>query len=113
MDTAALWVACRTTGHSLAVLALAVACFFGNLSMLIPVPGGLGVLDSGLAGALVLYGYSPAAAVGAVLVHHAITVWFTGLRGLVAWPPTQARPFADAVVRPRAVQPDAAPAVSH
>jgi uncharacterized membrane protein YbhN (UPF0104 family) len=54
------------------------------------------VLDSGLAGALVLYGFSPAASVGAVLVYHAIAVWIPGLGGLVAWLPTRARPAMNA-----------------
>jgi uncharacterized membrane protein YbhN (UPF0104 family) len=78
------------------VLALAVAYFIGYLTTMIPMPAGLGVLDSGLAGALVLYGFSPVAAVGAVLVYHAISVWIPGLGGLIAWLPARARPPADA-----------------
>jgi uncharacterized membrane protein YbhN (UPF0104 family) len=94
LDIAALWAACRATGHQLGVLALAVAYFIGYLATMIPMPAGLGVLDSGLAGALVLYGYSPAASVGAVLVYHAIAVWVPGLGGLTAWMPTRAQPLA-------------------
>jgi uncharacterized membrane protein YbhN (UPF0104 family) len=56
---------------------------------MIPIPAGLGVLDSGLAGALVLYGFSPAASVGAVLVYHAIAVWIPGLGALTVWLPTR------------------------
>jgi uncharacterized membrane protein YbhN (UPF0104 family) len=89
LDMAALWAACRATGHPIGVLALAVAYFVGYLASMIPMPAGLGVLDSGLAGALVLYGFSPAASVGAVLVYHAISVWIPGLGGLVAWLPTR------------------------
>jgi uncharacterized membrane protein YbhN (UPF0104 family) len=92
LDMAALWAACRATGHPLGVLALAVAYCIGYLATMIPIPAGLGVLDSGLAGALVLYGFSPAASVGSVLVYHAISVWVPGLGGLVAWLPTRARP---------------------
>jgi hypothetical protein len=62
---------------------------------MIPMPGGLAVLDSGLAGALVLYGFSPAASVSAVLVYHAIAVWVPGLGGLIAWLPARARAAAD------------------
>jgi uncharacterized membrane protein YbhN (UPF0104 family) len=93
LDIAALWAACRATGHPLGVLALAVAYFIGYLATMIPMPAGLGVLDSGLAGALVLYGYPPAASVSAVLVYHAISVWVPGLGGLIAWLPTRARPL--------------------
>jgi uncharacterized membrane protein YbhN (UPF0104 family) len=104
LDMAALWAVCRATGHPIGVLALAVAYFIGYLATMIPMPAGLGVLDSGLAGALVLYGYSPAASVGAVLVYHAISVWVPGLGGLLAWLPTRVRPRADSAagVRTRA-----------
>jgi uncharacterized membrane protein YbhN (UPF0104 family) len=109
---AALWAACRATGHPLGVLALAVAYFIGYLATMIPMPAGLGVLDSGLAGALVLYGFSPAASVGAVLVYHAIAVWVPGLGGLIAWLPTRGRTPANAVTAPRSAETDAALAVS-
>jgi len=91
LDMAALWAACRATGHPIGVLALAVAYFIGYLATMIPMPAGLGVLDTGLAGALVLYGFSPTASVGAVLVYHGISVWVPGLGGLLAWLPTRAR----------------------
>lgn len=104
LDIAALWAACRATGHSLGVLALAVAYFIGYVATLIPMPAGIGVLDSGLAGALVLYGFSPAASVGAVLVYHAISVWVPGVGGLIAWLLNRARQLADAA--PRSAQPE-------
>jgi uncharacterized membrane protein YbhN (UPF0104 family) len=113
LDMAALWAACRATGHPLGGLALAVAYFIGYLATMIPVPAGLGVLDSGLAGALVLYGFSPAASVGAVLVYHAISVWVPGLGGLVAWLPTRTRPAAKGPVAASAAEPDPVLVVSH
>jgi uncharacterized membrane protein YbhN (UPF0104 family) len=112
LDMAALWAACRATGHPLGVLALAVAYFIGYLATMIPLPAGLGVLDSGLAGALVLYGFSPAASVGAVLVYHAIAVWVPGLGGLIAWLPTRGRTRADVATPPRTAETDAGLAVS-
>jgi uncharacterized membrane protein YbhN (UPF0104 family) len=111
LDMAALWAACRATGHPLGLLALALAYFIGYLATMIPMPAGLGVLDSGLAGALVLYGFSPAASVGAVLVYHAISVWIPGLGGLVAWLPSRRRRLAEAAARP--APPDPALAVGH
>lgn len=107
LDMAALWAACRATGHPLGLLALAVAYCIGYLATMVPVPAGLGVLDSGLAGALVLYGFSPVASVGSVLVYHAISVWVPGLGGLVAWLPTRARERAQPQLVP-AAQPEAA-----
>ncbi len=102
LDMAALWVVCRATGHPLGVLALSLAYFIGYLASMLPVPAGLGVLDSGLAGALVLYGFSPAASVGAVLVYHAIAIWIPGLGGLVAWLPARRRRLAEAAGLPLA-----------
>jgi uncharacterized membrane protein YbhN (UPF0104 family) len=87
LDMAALWAACAATGHHIGFLAVLLAYCIGYLATLIPVPAGLGVLDSGLAGALVLYGLSPAASVSAVLVYHAISIWVPGMGGLLAWLP--------------------------
>lgn len=98
LDMAALWAACRATGHPIGLTALAVAYFIGYLATMIPMPAGIGVLDSGLAGALVLYGFSPTASVSAVLVYHAISIWVPGLGGLVAWLPTRARMAASGAV---------------
>jgi uncharacterized membrane protein YbhN (UPF0104 family) len=109
LDMAALWAACRATGHPIPPLALAVAYFVGYLATMIPVPAGLAVLDAGLAGALVLYGFSPAAAVGAVLVYHAFSVWIPGMGGLVAWLPIRGR--ATAAPSGAAIPPPAAAAL--
>jgi hypothetical protein len=87
LDMAALWAACAATGHHIGFLAVLLAYCIGYLATLVPVPAGLGVLDTGLAGALVLYGLSPAASVSAVLVYHAISIWVPGLGGLAAWLP--------------------------
>jgi uncharacterized membrane protein YbhN (UPF0104 family) len=113
LDMAALWAACRATGHPLGVLALAVAYFIGYLATMIPMPAGIGVLDSGLAGALVLYGFSPVASVGAVLVYHAISVWIPGFGGLLAWLPTRVRPVVKAAAALPAAETDPALAASH
>ena len=86
---AALWAACAATGHLLGGFALAIAYCIGYLATMVPMPAGLGVLDSGLAGALVLYGFPPAASVGAVLMYHAISIWVPGMGGLVAWLPVR------------------------
>jgi uncharacterized membrane protein YbhN (UPF0104 family) len=109
LDMAALWATCMATGHPVGVLALAVAYFIGYLATMIPMPAGLGVLDSGLAGALVLYGFSPAASVGAVLVYHAISVWVPGLGGLLAWLPTRGQMRRDIAA---AASPQADPALA-
>jgi uncharacterized membrane protein YbhN (UPF0104 family) len=85
LDMATLWAACRATGHPLGVLAMSLAYFIGYLATMLPMPAGLAVLDSGLVGALVLYGFSPVASVAAVVVYHAISVWVPAVGGLAAW----------------------------
>ena len=91
LDMAALWAACAATGHLIGFLALAIAYCIGYLTTAVPIPAGLGVLDSGLAASLVLYGLSPTAAVSAVLVYHSIAIWVPGVGGLVAWLPIRSR----------------------
>ena len=85
LDMGALGAACAATGHPMGVPALIVGYCIGYLATAIPMPAGLGVLDSGLSAALVLYGMSPAASVGAVLIYHAIAIWVPGTGGLLAW----------------------------
>jgi uncharacterized membrane protein YbhN (UPF0104 family) len=85
LDMAALWAACAATGHRLGFLVVLIAYCIGYLATAIPIPAGIGVLDSGLAGALVLYGMPATASVGAVLVYHAISIWVPGFGGLIAW----------------------------
>jgi uncharacterized membrane protein YbhN (UPF0104 family) len=94
-DVAALWVACGATGHRLGFLAVLIACCIGYLTATIPMPAGLGVLDSGLAAALVLYGLPPAASVGAVLVYHAVSIWVPGCGGVIALLSTRRTPITD------------------
>jgi uncharacterized membrane protein YbhN (UPF0104 family) len=89
LDIAALWATCAATGRHIGFLAVIIAYCIGYLATMVPMPAGLGVLDSGLTGALVIYGMRPAAAVGAVLVYHAIAIWVPGLGGLFAWLPTR------------------------
>jgi uncharacterized membrane protein YbhN (UPF0104 family) len=87
LDMAALWAACVATGHPPSVAALILAYNIGYLASVVPIPAGIGVLDGGLAAALVIYGASPAAAIAAVLVYHALAVWIPALCGLGASAP--------------------------
>jgi uncharacterized membrane protein YbhN (UPF0104 family) len=48
-------------------------------------PAARGVLDGGLAAALVLYHVPADQVAAAVLVYHAIALWLPGLGGLVAY----------------------------
>jgi uncharacterized membrane protein YbhN (UPF0104 family) len=84
-DIAVLWATLRALGYAPAVAALVVAYLIGYLATWVPIPGGVGVLDGGLAGALILYGIKPVPAAAAVLVYHAIALWIPGLGGAAAY----------------------------
>jgi uncharacterized membrane protein YbhN (UPF0104 family) len=84
-DIAVLWLCLTALGHAPSVPALVLAYNIGYLANTLPIPGGIGVLDAGLTGALALYGIAPAHAAAAVLLYHAIAVWVPGTGGLVAY----------------------------
>jgi uncharacterized membrane protein YbhN (UPF0104 family) len=84
-DIAVLWGTFSAIGDAPPVAALILAYTIGYLANALPVPGGIGVLDAGLAGALVLYGATPAHAAAAVLVYHAIALWIPAAGGLLAY----------------------------
>lgn len=54
---------------------LVIAYLIGQLGGLIPIPGGIGGVDAGLIGALVLYGVGLTEATAAVLAYRAIVLW--------------------------------------
>jgi uncharacterized membrane protein YbhN (UPF0104 family) len=89
-DIAVLWAAFCAVGHAPPVPALVLGYTIGYLANALPIPSGAGVLDAGLAGALILYGATPTHAVAAVLVYHAIALWIPSLGGLIAY--TRLRP---------------------
>jgi uncharacterized membrane protein YbhN (UPF0104 family) len=55
------------------------------LANLVPVPGGIGPLEDGLTGALLLYGTRPGPTVAAVIVYHAIALWLPTIGGTIAF----------------------------
>ena len=83
-DIAVLWVILSAIGPAPSIAAVILAYSIGYAANSLPIPGGIGVLDAGLTGALVLYGTSPVHAAAAVIVYHAIAFWVPGLGGLIA-----------------------------
>jgi uncharacterized membrane protein YbhN (UPF0104 family) len=81
-DVAMMWVAFRAFGDPLPIGPMTLAFIIGYLGNILPVPGGIGALDGGLTGALILYGAHPAAA---VIVYHAIVLWIPALLGTIAF----------------------------
>ena len=81
-DIAALGATFAATGHPLPLAPLVLGYLIGYLANLIPVPGGFGVLEGGLAGALIAYGAPATQATAAVIIYHAIAFWIPSLGGL-------------------------------
>ena len=84
-DIAVLWVCFATLGHPPPLTTVVLGYQIGYLTDLIPVPGGIGVLDGGMIGALVLYGANATTAAAAVLVYHAIALAVPLAVGAVAF----------------------------
>jgi uncharacterized membrane protein YbhN (UPF0104 family) len=84
-DIAVLWTTLAAVGQVPPVAALVVAYLAGYLVNVLPIPGGIGVLDAGLVGALALYGLPLSRAAAAVLVYHAVAFWIPTLGGMLAY----------------------------
>jgi uncharacterized membrane protein YbhN (UPF0104 family) len=70
----------------------------GQLGGLLPLPGGVGGIDGGLIGALIVFGAPAAATVGAVLAYRVILFWLPLLLGGYAF--TKLRKGLDDPSRP-------------
>ncbi len=84
-DIAVLWLAIHALGYDAPAAPLVLAYLIGYLANAIPIPGGLGVLDGGLAAALLLYHVPAGAALGGVLLYHALALWIPALSGTVGF----------------------------
>jgi uncharacterized membrane protein YbhN (UPF0104 family) len=84
-DIAVLWVSFSAVGAPPPLAGLVLGYSIGYLANTLPIPGGIGVLDAGLSGALLLYGAPPAHVIAAVLVYHAVAFWIPSVGGLIAY----------------------------
>ena len=84
-DIAALAATFTAAGRPLGLAPLVLGYMIGYLANLIPMPGGFGVLEGGLAATLIAYGAPATQAAAAVVVYHAIAFWIPSLGGLVGY----------------------------
>ncbi len=84
-DIAVLAACFAATGHSPPIAAIVLAYQIGYLSNVIPIPGGIGVLDGSMVGMLVLYGVAATPAAAATIVYHAIALWIPAMWGTLAF----------------------------
>lgn len=84
-DISVLWTTFAAVGPPPPLAPLVVAYLVGYLANAVPIPGGIGILDAGLVGALALYGLPVTHAAAAVLVYHAVAFWIPTLGGSVGY----------------------------
>jgi hypothetical protein len=98
-DMAVLWVSFEATGVTAPVAVLVLAYLIGYLANVLPIPGGIGILDGGIVGALVLYHTPAASAAAAVLLYHTIALWIPTLGGAIAFASSRTPPARESAGR--------------
>jgi uncharacterized membrane protein YbhN (UPF0104 family) len=84
-DNAMLWASFHALGESPSIAVILMGYLLGQLGGLLPLPGGLGGVDGGLIGALIVYGTPAASATAAVLLYRVIVFWIPILMGAPAF----------------------------
>jgi uncharacterized membrane protein YbhN (UPF0104 family) len=84
-DMLAFWASFRAVGASPELPLIWMAYLIGQLGNWIPVPGGIGGVELGLVGALVLYGVPAVTATAAVLLYRVIELWIPSVMGIAAF----------------------------
>jgi uncharacterized protein (TIRG00374 family) len=84
-DNAVLWASFHAFGHTPPITIVLMGYLIGQLGGLLPLPGGLGGIDGGLIGTLIVYGTPAAVTAAAVLVYRTILFWLPLLLGAAAF----------------------------
>jgi uncharacterized membrane protein YbhN (UPF0104 family) len=84
-DNAVLWACFRAFGESPAITLVLMGYLIGQLGGLLPIPGGVGGIEGGLIGTLIVYGLPAAATAAAVLAYRVILFWLPLLLGTLAF----------------------------
>src|SRR4051794_25129546 len=84
-DNAVLWACLRAVGESPPITLVLMGYLIGQLGGLLPLPGGLGGIDGGLLGTLVVYGVPVGATAAAILAYRMILFWLPLFLGGVAF----------------------------
>jgi uncharacterized protein (TIRG00374 family) len=84
-DNAVLWATFKAFGSSPPITVILMGYLIGQLGGLLPIPGGIGGIDGGLFGTLVVYGTPAAATAAAILAYRVILFWLPLIIGSVAF----------------------------
>jgi uncharacterized protein (TIRG00374 family) len=74
-DNAVLWATFHAFGASVPITTVLLGYLIGQLGGLLPIPGGIGGIDGGLIGTLIVFGAPPAETAAAVLAYRVILFW--------------------------------------
>jgi len=84
-DNAVLYATFAAFGFEPALMIVLLGYLIGQLGGLLPIPGGIGGIDGGLIGTLIVYGAPAAVTAAAVLAYRIILFWLPLLLGAVAF----------------------------
>lgn len=84
-DNLALWAAFHAVGDTPGASVILLGYLIGQLGGLLPIPGGIGGIDGGLIGTLIVFGADAPTATAAVLAYRIILFWIPLLLGAVAF----------------------------
>src|SRR5215216_1133425 len=84
-DNAVIWACFKAFGESPAITLVLMAYLIGQLGGLLPIPGGIGGIDGGLIGTLIVYGAPAAGTAAAVLAYRVILFWLPLVVGGIAF----------------------------
>ncbi len=84
-DNAVLWATFHAFGSSPPLTIVLMGYLIGQLGGLLPLPGGLGGIDGGLLGTLIVYGTPVATTAAAVLAYRVILFWLPLVVGGLAF----------------------------
>jgi uncharacterized membrane protein YbhN (UPF0104 family) len=80
-DNLALWATFHAIGDPPGASVILLGYLIGQLGGLLPIPGGIGGIDGGLIGTLVVFGAAASSATAAVLAYRIILFWIPLLLG--------------------------------
>jgi uncharacterized protein (TIRG00374 family) len=84
-DNAVLWATFKAVGADVPLSVVLMGYLIGQLGGLLPLPGGVGGIDGGLIGTLIVYGAPAASTVAAVLAYRLILFWLPLIGGAIAF----------------------------
>lgn len=84
-DNAVLWATFHAFGFTPEISIVLMGYLIGQLGGLLPIPGGIGGIDGGLIGTLIVYGAPAAVVAAAVLAYRVILFWLPLIAGGIAF----------------------------